>query len=241
MARTHRAKEPPPRRPARWGLALVLLLAAGCTARPEVRVGAAMSLYDVLPGILSEAEDAVEVTFAGSSTLVRQVAAGAPIDVLVTADRDSLRPVADRFEVLCVAATNRLVRIEPQDGGTAGPLALAAPHVPAGRYARRVLPAAALGEVVTFDHVRGVLAAVARGDASAGVVYATDADIAKGVDIAYVFPKDTHDPIVYPLLLLRGEHDAAAARALFEAFLTPDAARAFRRRGFRVVAEATER
>ena len=207
--------------------ALALWFACGCTSGPEVGVGAAMSLYDVLPEILSDAGVAAEVTFAGSSTLVRQVQAGAPLDVLVTADEASLAPLGARYQIVCIAATNRLVRIAPRGGGSAGPLALAAPHVPAGRYARSVLPEEVTREALVFDHVRGVLAAVARGDAAAGVVYATDAAREPRVRVTGVL---LSEGIVYPVAVRRDAPEAA--RALARRFCGPEARRRLLAAGF---------
>ena len=67
----------------------------------------------------------------------------------------------------------------------------------------------------------------------AGIVYATDAAVAKGVKIAGVFPADSHPPITYPFALVKGA-DTPQAKA-FLAYLSGPAARAvFEHFGFEV-------
>ncbi len=78
--------------------------------------------------------------------------------------------------------------------------------VPAGRYARDALTALGVwndvsDRLVRADSVRSALAFVDRGEAPLGIVYETDALIAKHVRIVGVFPPDSHLPIVYPIAL----------------------------------------
>jgi molybdate transport system substrate-binding protein len=47
-------------------------------------------------------------------------------------------------------------------------------------------------------NVRAALILVARGEASLGIVYSTDAKVEPGVKVVSVFPESSHDPIVYP-------------------------------------------
>ena len=244
----------------------VVACSDGGKRKKSLLILSAASAQDVCLDVASSFEKrtglSVEVAPGPSSGHARAILEGAPAALFLSAHPEwaarleKAGRVLERRDLL----RNSLVLVVPRGlrprihhprdllEGAGRHLALAGPSVPAGRYGEEALGNLGLlerlekgGRIVRGQDARSVLSFVERGEAEGGVVYATDADIAKGVDIAYVFPKDTHDPIVYPLLLLKGEHDAAAARALFEAFLTPDAARAFRRRGFRVVAEATER
>jgi molybdate transport system substrate-binding protein len=69
------------------------------------------------------------------------------------------------------------------------------------------------GRVVEGDTVRTALGWVARGEADAAVVYATDVRVEPSVKVAFTFPADSHPEIVYPAAVLRGARDATAAGA----------------------------
>ena len=100
--------------------------------------------------------------------------------------------------------------------------------VPAGRYARDALQRAGLWNdlaprLVFGENVRQVLDYVARGEADAGFVYASDVLAANGrVQVAETVATS---PIVYPVAVVKGSANVDAARA-FVAFLDTPAARA---------------
>lgn len=197
------------------------------------------------------------LSFAASSVLARQVAAGAPADLFFSADaawmddldRRGLLAPGTRSDVL----GNRLVVVAragtPEGGGrlrnraeiartlAAGPLAMADPDsVPAGKYGQAALTslgvwAQVAPRVVRAENVRAALALVERGAAPFGVVYETDARAAPGVRIAGVFPTTSHPPIVYPLARLKAS--GAAEAEDFRRFLAGPRGKAiFRRFGF---------
>ena len=90
-------------------------------------------------------------------------------------------------------------------------------HVPVGRYAQAALTRLGLwGEVeprlVRADSVRSALAFVERGEAAAGIVYATDAVVTRQVRVVARFPRSSHPPIRYPAALVV---DAPPAARLF--------------------------
>ena len=189
------------------GLA-ALSVTAACGEAPGPVVFAAASTTDVVQGVAdrlgAQAGRPVAVSVGASSVLARQIAAGAPADVYVTADSAWVgwlvaRGVAVRRRR--VVAGGRLVVVGPAGarapslaGALAGRVALADPsHVPAGRYARRALERAGLwGEVgprvVAAGDVRAALAAVQTGAADRAVVYATDAAKAAGVAVVWRLP-----------------------------------------------------
>ena len=101
--------------------------------------------------------------------------------------------------------------------------------VPVGRYARAALTTLgawdkAVPQLARAENVRAALAYVERGDAAAGVVYASDARASQRVFVAGVFPAGSHPPITYPVALVAGNADAGA-RGFFK-FLTSTKARA---------------
>jgi molybdate transport system substrate-binding protein len=149
---------------------------------------------------------------------------------------------------------NRLVLVVPQGNpaGVSGPedllasrvtrLALAGSKVPAGMYARQSLEKLGLLEqlerqhkIVSGSNVRVTLAYAERGEVEAAIVYGTDVRVSGKVESVFVFPESLHDPIVYPLALLKpasGDEPAAAAIRLYDYLQQPAAAEVFRRRGF---------
>jgi len=236
-------------------LTLVLALAPGfapgarAVGGEALTVFAAASLTEAMTEAGRQFEQsqgvAVRFSFAASSTLARQVEAGAPAGLVALASEDWTDYLAGRGAILpetrIGAVGNRLVLIAPSGDrttlseppsaaeiaaalGPAGRLALGDPaHVPAGIYARQALESLGLWPAVAArlaptDNVRAALALVARGEAALGVVYATDARLAPQVRIVATLPRASHAPVSYPFAIVRGGN-SPQARA-FLAFLT---------------------
>lgn len=239
-------------------LLLAMLLAAPAQAQPRgPTVLAAASLQEALTDAADTWSRAGRprpvLSFAASSALARQVRAGAPADLFVSADEAWMDDLA-RSGLLApgtraTLAGNRLVVVTPAANRVrltvptlartlaAGPLAMADPAaVPAGRYGRAALDRlgaweAVRGRVVRAENVRAALALVERGAAPYGIVYATDAHASPGVRVAGVFPASSHPPIRYPIARLRASRRADAEG--FRRFLLSPRGRAiFARHGF---------
>lgn len=206
-------------------LALVLaLIAAAAPAREPVTVFAAASLRGALEELAATHDAPVQLSFGGSGTIARQVAAGAPVDLVVLASplwmdwlvaQGAVAPEAVRM-----IAGNALVLIGPADApplpwleelpARLGTGRLAMGHreaVPAGSYARQWLQAAGVWEALEdrlaeTDNVRAALALVLRGQAPLGIVYASDARATEGVAVLAEAPPGAHDPILYPAAAL---------------------------------------
>jgi molybdate transport system substrate-binding protein len=111
-------------------------------------------------------------------------------------------------------------------------------HVPVGIYAEQALRKLGIWDAVSThlartEDVRAALLLVERGEAPAGIVYATDAAVSKGVTVAGVFPADSHDPVSYPFALTKAG-DTPEARALMAFLAGPQARAIFVARGFKV-------
>ncbi len=205
-----------------------------------VTVFAAASLRPVVEAAVAELGSsdapAYVISFAGSSALARQVDAGAPADVFLSANADWIAWLAERTRLVpgaeVVLASNRLVLVAPRAApftwspGTPlgdafdGPIALAEPsHVPAGLYARQALEKLGAWEaleprVVGASDVRAALRFVSRGGAAAGIVYDTDARGSDGVAIVARMAPDLHGPIRYVGAPIRGGSADGAKRLL---------------------------
>jgi molybdate transport system substrate-binding protein len=224
-------------------LSLVLLSVAvaepsvAAETPPPLVVFAAASLKEAVTDLANEwsrrTGRPVALSFDATSTLARQIKAGAPADIFLAAAPewlDEIKPLA-RVDWL----SNRLVCVVPNDVAsfdmnTAHSLALANEQVPAGKYARAAL--AHLGvalppRVIYGASVRDVLSKVIAGGAEAGFVYATDAAVEPAVRIAFTFPTDSHPRIVYAAGLLTAE-----GAALFKTLREPWALAIAHRYGF---------
>ncbi len=227
--------------------------------RATVTVFAAASLKsavdDIDARLLTPAGHATRLTYAGTPALARQIEAGAPADLLIAADEqwmDHLQAgghidAASRLTLV----GNALVLVAPAAADTAA-VSLSAPDlrkllqsarlaiadpatVPAGRYARQALEHLRLWEAVRdrlapHENVRAALALVARGEAPAGIVYASDAADEPRVRVVARIPDDSHTPIRYSAAAVTGA--ASGALDVLRLLASPEARAIFLRHGF---------
>lgn len=172
----------------------------------ELIVFAASSLTDAFADVeqIFEAEHPeveVEVIVDSSSTLAEQVVAGAPADVLATADEATMQRVTDEGLAArspVTFARNQLTLVTPADDRTSVQsavdlerdgvtYAVCVPDAPCGAAARALLDLLGVdAEPVTEeDNVRAVLTKVTAGEVDAGLVYVSDAEAA-GADVGVV-------------------------------------------------------
>lgn len=199
-------------------------------------------------------------SFASSSTLARQIAQGAPAQIYLSANQKWMdylvkqkavaansRVTLLRNSLVLIAPNNSLVdnitltkhwNITQAVGDSR--IAVGDPdHVPAGRYAKQALESLDLWQqamplLARANNVRGALALVERGESPFGIVYATDAQIAKKVKTVATFPASSHKAIEYPLVMVNS--NANAATSSFYQYLQSDAAQAiFVKYGFKVL------
>lgn len=196
------------------------------------------------------------ISFAASSALARQIDAGAPADIFISADEPWMDFIANkgliRKGTRTSFLTNRLVLVAPASQPLDlairagfplakalgdGRLAMADPDaVPAGKYGKAALINLGVWrevepKVVGAENVRAALQLVSRAEARAGIVYETDARVAKDVRQVGVFPEITHPPITYPIGILARSRNPGAVS--FRAFLLSSAGTAiFTKYGF---------
>lgn len=259
-------------RPGATLLAAILIatIAAPVTQAGEqpLTVYAAASLKnamdDVVTAYRKKHQDArVRVSYAGSSTLARQIENGAPADVFVSANQKWMDRLDDEHLLQRHSRRNllgnALVLVAPRDSdvqlnlhksvdlrgqlGHGERLAMADTRaVPAGIYGKEALQwlgswSALNGHIAESDDVRAALALVSRHETPLGIVYASDATADQGVRIVDTFPPPSHQPIIYPAAAMADSH--AAADADFLQFLASRPARQiFKHWGFKTRVDA---
>jgi molybdate transport system substrate-binding protein len=237
------------------GLLCLLPLAAHAV---EITVSAAASLAAAIREIAMHFEAAnpgvrVRLNVGASGALLAQIARGAPVDVFISADQESMDQAQARGLVRQAqrrdVVSNTLVLVVPgSTGRSPATLAdLAALHVariaigqpasvPAGRYAREALEAAGLWRaieprMIAAGNVRQALDYVARGEVDAGFVYATDAALMPD-RVRVAFRVATTRPILYPAAPMVGAPAPAEAARFVEFLSTRTARSVFAGHGF---------
>jgi molybdate transport system substrate-binding protein len=228
----------------------VLLSAAG---RAELTVFAAASTTDVMKAMAAafaaQGGGNVRFNFASSGALARQIEAGAPAEVFISANEDWMNHLQENALIEPSTRTNlvrnALVMAVPAGsamtfagfpGNLKGMLAIGDPKsVPAGAYADAALAsmgwsAAVQGKLVKGNSVRTVLMYVERGEADAGIVYRTDALQSGKVNIIGEFPAESHPSVIYPAACIRNA--GASARAFLDFIQTPEMKAVWKTYGF---------
>lgn len=239
-------------------LCLLLMVAALPATAAELTVSAASSLTESFRDIASAYEAAhpgtkVDLNFAASGVLLQQISRGAPVDVLATADMETMAQAAKGGLLETGSrqtfATNRLVVVVPP-GRKEAPGTLAAlagkgvqrvaignpDSVPVGRYARTALQDAGLWDAITArtittQNVRQSLDYVARGEVDAGFVYASDYQATPG-RVVRAFDVPLKTPITYPVSVIKGSARAVEARRFVAFVVSPQGQAILRRHGF---------
>lgn len=196
------------------------------------------------------------LSFAASSALARQIAAGAPADIFLSADEPWMHDLEKRGLVRSGSRSsflsNHLVLIAPASSRGQllirrgfplaralgnGRLAMADPNaVPAGKYGKAALQSLGVwpsvaNRIAQGESVRAALAMVERRQAPYGIVYETDAKASRAVRVVDTFPERSHPPITYPIATLKraASRDAEPFRRFL---LSPQGKAIFRRYGF---------
>lgn len=245
-------------------LAAIAVTSAPSHAQEKVTVFAAASLKNALDAanVAWSAKSAKEATvsYAASSALAKQIEAGAPADVFISADLDWMNYVQERKLIVDDSRSdflgNRIVLVatkgpdaKPVDIVPDFPLAkmlgderLAMGEVnsvPAGKYGKAALEKLGIWDsvkdkVAGADSVRAALALVSQGEAPLGIVYQTDATADDGVVTIGTFPADSHPPIIYPIAITADSKNPDA-KTYVEFLTSPEAAPHFEAQGFTVL------
>lgn len=246
--------------------ACLTLQCGGPREKGPVEVLAAASLSDVLTELAerfqeNQPEIRVECLFVPSGEAAGQVRAGTPADVIFIADARLMDQLEGERQLLPASRldffSNRLVLVAPRESevritaasellaGESAGIAVAGPASPAGEYARGWLDYHGLLEPLASrftlrQDARTVLAAVERGEAELGFVYATDAARSAEVRVVYVVPDLEHPRILYSSAILRRAPRPRKAAAFLNYVYSPWGLRAFKQRGFLLPAQEEE-
>jgi molybdate transport system substrate-binding protein len=193
--------------------------------------------------------------FGASGDLAKQIEAGAPVDLFISAAQRQMdeleakhlvisatrRTFARNVLTVVTAADSRVV-VSAADALLApgvGRIVVGDPRsVPAGQYAEESLRALGIWsalrpKLVFAENVRQALEYVARGEVDAGVVYATDAATARGrVKEAFRLPESSYRPVLYPAAVVKDSRHSALARAFVELLTGAEGQAALGRLGF---------
>ncbi|HXM70954.1 MAG TPA: molybdate ABC transporter substrate-binding protein [Thermoanaerobaculia bacterium] len=229
----------------------------------DVVVFAAASLKNALDVVDTqyqrETGKHVNVSYAASSALAKQLEAGAPADIFISADLDWMDYLAKKNLIKPESRKsllgNALVMVGPKDSAAAltiapgfplaqllagGKLAMAdTSAVPAGKYGKAALEklgvwTAVEHSIAQAENVRAALLLVARKEAPLGIVYRTDAAAEPDVKVLGTFPEDSHPPVVYPIARVAASTNPDAVA--FLAYIESATARPlFERQGFTVL------
>ena len=183
--------------------------AATTAAAGDILVFAASSLKAPLDRIVAAYDGPVRVSYASSSVLARQIGAGAPAHVFLSANRDWADYVAGTppqafagNEIAVVVAGGDSDAPVMDRFKQAGRIAIALPGaVPLGIYAKQALSAQGLWDdtrarVVGVDSAAKAVQLFRTGMVPAAVLYTSD--IAQyGFAPFHIFDSASHDPIEY--------------------------------------------
>lgn len=252
------------RRAVLAGVAATFALTGVATAAEQpVTVFAAASLTDALKAAAatwqSKGHAAVVLSFGSSSAIAKQVEAGAPADIFASADEKWMKyltdkslvdtatvahPIGNDLVLVALADSQAPIAIAPnfdlKGALNGGRLAIGDPKgVPAGAYAKAALTKLGVwdsieAQTAPAENVRAALALVQRGESPLGIVYATDARSAKGVNVIGTFPEDSHDPIVYPMGIVAG-HNRPEVKAFLDFLLSDEGKALFNTYGFKTL------
>lgn len=242
-------------------ISLLVFLVSGCSQKSlsrELTISAAASLTDCMADIQEAFKGqypdiALKFNFGSSGALGQQIEQGAPVDVFFSAGIAQVQALIEsglvEEENTKEVLRNKLVLITGKDNGkslsfkTLGETDLEKlavgdfGSVPVGQYTEEVFKALGLidqlkDNLVYAKDVREVLFWVETGNAEAGIVYETDAKVSQKVTICDNADESWHDPIIYPVALIKGSPRLEEAK-LFTAFLTSKEAQdIFRAYGF---------
>jgi len=222
----------------------------------ELIVSAASSLTNVMNEAAAQFEKShpearVILNFASSGTLLRQIERGAPVDVFVSADSETM-DVAVRKDLIVESAVrifskNKLVMlvrsgldigdIRSLDNVPVKRIAIGHPRsVTAGRYTQKILEKAGMWEKISnkfiyAQNVRQCLDYATRGEVDVAFVYVTDSRLVQN-KLRVVPIEDASLDIQYPMALVKTSSNTALAEEFVSFLISEKMSELLKRNGF---------
>jgi len=241
-------------------LVTILPAVAALAQAQEVTFSVAISMKEAVEELgkgfmASHPGVTLRYNFGSSGELQKQIEAGAPVDLFISAAQRQMNELEKKSLVVSagrrVFARNVLTVIKPSDSkiDIAKPADLADARVakivignprtvPAGQYAEESLKGLGLwdklrGKLVYSENVRQALDYVARGEVDAGFVYTTDA-VTRGRQVKEAFRpgEDTYQPVLYPVAVVSGARQATLAQAFLDLLMSREGQATLVRLGF---------
>ena len=244
--------------------AVVLLLSILCVPAlaqaQEVTLSVAISMKEAVETLgrqFTQGRPGVTLryNFGSSGELQKQIEAGAPVDLFVSAAQRQMDDLEQKGLIdptsRRVFARNVLTVVKPSGSGLdiskpadlldakVRRIVIGNPRaVPVGQYAEESLKALGLWDrvqpkLVFAENVRQALDYIARGEVEAGFVYTTDIPVRAG-QVAETFrpAEDTYRPVTYPVAVVKGSKQPALARAFIDLLVSREGQTALSRLGF---------
>lgn len=237
---------------------LILLLALAVPAQSsEIHLSAAGSLVDAIKSVAATYQQShpqvkLLINFASSGALAKQIIAGAPTDIYISANPKWMKHlqqqgmIADETQRILLHNSLVLVGLETTqltslaDVLSLQRIALGSPKsVPAGKYAEQALTAADLYQQLQTTHkliltkdVRQALLYAERGEVDAAFVYRTDAMLAQQAKILLAVPQRLYPLISYPAAQLKGTEEEPEVTDFFSFLFSSAAQQIFQKYGF---------
>ncbi|WP_075981759.1 molybdate ABC transporter substrate-binding protein [Bacillus massilinigeriensis] len=227
----------------------------------ELTISAASSMKDVLTKIQRNYEKAnpeikLYFNFGASGALQQQISQGAEVDVFLSAAKKEFNQLEKDgildFDYSSNLVGNKLVLVQPKNSskanldfkdlvnGSVEKISIGTPEsVPAGMYAQELLNRLGIwskvnSKIIFTKDVRQVLTYVETGNVDAGIVYRTDALVSKKVIVTSTAAPGMHQPIIYPVGVLKESKQKKEAIAFYEYLKSKEAQAIFEEFGFQV-------
>ena len=225
----------------------------------DINLSAAASLKEVLTELADSfakkhPDVAFQTNFGGSGTLAKQIADGAPADLFISANQESMDYLSEKKLIdgrdPAVFAFNQLVFVgKPglnvaslQDTVRLEKIAIGSPkRAPAGQYAMEAFKKAGIDnqlekKLVMARDVRECISFVNRGEVNGAFVYKTDADqiMAKDLSVLFTVPQDLYPRVTYPMAMTAKGSQKSEVTDFYRFLQSPEAKMVLSKYGFPV-------